>query len=34
VRRPAPMEPREGMKVGFDVGWTSRGLRTVIRVYD
>jgi hypothetical protein len=26
---------REGMKVGFDVGWTSRGLRvTVIRVYD
>ena len=26
---------REGMRVGFDVGWTSRGLRvTVIRVYD
>ena len=26
---------REGMSVGFDVGWTSRGLRvTVIRVYD
>jgi hypothetical protein len=25
---------REGMEVGFDVGWTSRGLRvTVIRVY-
>jgi len=25
---------REGMQVGFDVGWTSRGLRvTVIRVY-
>ncbi len=25
---------REGMRVGFDVGWTSRGLRvTVIRVY-
>jgi len=25
---------REGMSVGFDVGWTSRGLRvTVIRVY-
>ena len=25
---------REGMTVGFDVGWTSRGLRvTVIRVY-
>jgi len=25
---------REGMPVGFDVGWTSRGLRvTVIRVY-
>jgi hypothetical protein len=26
---------REGMAVGFDLGWTSRGLRvTVIRVYD
>jgi hypothetical protein len=26
---------REGMEVGFDVGWTSRGLRvTVIRAYD
>jgi hypothetical protein len=26
---------RVGMSVGFDVGWTSRGLRvTVIRVYD
>jgi hypothetical protein len=26
---------REGMTVGFDVGWTSRGLRvTVIRVPD
>jgi hypothetical protein len=26
---------REGMSVGFDVGWTSRGLRvTVIRIYD
>jgi hypothetical protein len=25
---------REGMRVGFDLGWTSRGLRvTVIRVY-
>ena len=25
----------EGMRVGFDVGWTSRGLRvTVIKVYD
>jgi hypothetical protein len=25
---------REGMSVGFDVGWTSRGLRvTIIRVY-
>jgi hypothetical protein len=25
---------REGMSVGFDVGWTSRGLRvTVIRIY-
>jgi len=25
---------REGMSVGFDVGWTSRGLRvTVIKVY-
>jgi hypothetical protein len=26
---------REGMSVGFDVGWTSGGLRvTVIKVYD
>ena len=26
---------REGMKVGFDLGWTSRGLRvSVIRVFD
>jgi hypothetical protein len=26
---------REGMRVGFDVGWTSRGLRvSVIRVFD
>lgn len=26
---------REGMSVGFDLGWTSRGLRvTVIRVFD
>jgi hypothetical protein len=26
---------REGMRVGFDVGWTSRGLRaTVIKIYD
>lgn len=26
---------REGMTVGFDLGWTSRGRRvTVIRVYD
>jgi hypothetical protein len=25
---------REGMSVGFDLGWTSRGIRvTVIRVY-
>ena len=25
----------EGMRVGFDVGWTSNGLRvTVIKVYD
>ena len=25
---------REGMRVGFDLGWTSRGIRvTVIRVY-
>jgi hypothetical protein len=25
---------REGMKVGFDLGWTSRGRRvTVIRIY-
>jgi hypothetical protein len=25
----------EGMRVGFDVGWTSHGLRvTVIKVYD
>ncbi|MEW6297156.1 MAG: hypothetical protein AB1671_05370 [Thermodesulfobacteriota bacterium] len=26
---------REGMRVGFDVGWTAKGLRaTVIKVYD
>jgi hypothetical protein len=26
---------REGMRVGFDVGWTSKGLRaTVIKIYD
>ncbi len=26
---------REGMRVGFDVGWTSKGLRvTVIKVYE
>jgi hypothetical protein len=26
---------REGMRVGFDLGWTSRGLRvSVIRVFD
>ena len=26
---------REGMRVGFDLGWTSRGLRvSVIRVYE
>jgi hypothetical protein len=26
---------REGMRVGFDVGWTSHGLRvTVLKVYD
>ena len=26
---------REGMEVGFDLGWTSRGVRvTVIRVFD
>ena len=26
---------REGMEVGFDLGWTSRGIRvTLIRVFD
>jgi hypothetical protein len=26
---------REGMRVGFDLGWTSRGLRvSVIRIYE
>jgi hypothetical protein len=26
---------REGMRVGFDLGWTSRGLRvSVIRIFD
>ena len=26
---------REGMRVGFDLGWTSKGIRvTLIRVYD
>jgi hypothetical protein len=26
---------RQGMRVGFDVGWTSKGLRaTVIKIYD
>jgi len=26
---------REGMRVGFDVGWTSKGLRaTVIKIYE
>lgn len=26
---------REGMRVGFDLGWTSRGVRvTVIKVYE
>jgi len=26
---------REGMQVGFDVGWTSRGVRvTTIRIFD
>lgn len=37
IRGPIPRIDglREGMAVGFDVGWTSRGLRvTVIRVYD
>jgi hypothetical protein len=36
IRGPIPRIDglREGMSVGFDVGWTSRGLRvTVIRVY-
>ena len=36
VRGPIPKIDglREGMSVGFDVGWTSRGLRvTVIKVY-
>ena len=36
VRGPIPRIDglREGMSVGFDVGWTSRGLRvTVIKVY-
>lgn len=37
IRGPIPRVSglREGMTVGFDVGWTSRGLRvTIIRVYD
>jgi hypothetical protein len=37
IRGPIPRVSglREGMAVGFDVGWTSRGLRvTVIRVWD
>ena len=36
IRGPIPKIDglREGMSVGFDVGWTSRGLRvTVIKVY-
>ncbi len=36
IRGPVPRIDglREGMEVGFDVGWTSRGLRvTVIKVY-
>ncbi len=37
IRGPIPRVDglREGMTVGFDVGWTSSGLRvTVIRVYE
>jgi hypothetical protein len=37
IRGPIPRVSglREGMAVGFDVGWTSRGLRvTIIRVFD
>ncbi len=37
VRGPIPRIDglREGMRVGFDLGWTSRGLRvTLIKVYD
>jgi len=37
IRGPIPRVDglREGMTVGFDVGWTSRGLIvTTIRVYD
>ena len=36
IRGPIPKIDglREGMSVGFDVGWTSRGLRvTLIKVY-
>ena len=36
IRGPIPRIDglRQGMSVGFDVGWTSRGLRvTVIKVY-
>jgi hypothetical protein len=36
IRGPVPKVDglREGMEVGFDVGWTSHGLRvTVIKVY-
>ena len=36
IRGPIPRVDglREGMAVGFDLGWTSRGLRvTVIKVY-
>jgi len=37
IRGPIPRVDglREGMTVGFDLGWTSRGRRvTVIKVYD
>jgi hypothetical protein len=37
VRGPIPRIDglREGMRVGFDLGWTSRGLRvSLIKVYD
>jgi hypothetical protein len=37
IRGPIPKIDglREGMRVGFDLGWTSRGIRvTLIKVYD